>query len=218
MTKIKKNFITGFISLLPTFATLYVIIFAYKFIAGIVQLIVPIELISNFLVSIHRDLENIQVIVSFVISLISIFLMLFMVFLVGFGINTFVSKKTLRFIEGLILKIPLAKSIYASIKQVRDLLFSKNNDAYKKTVLIEYPKRGIYSLALVTKENNKNIEKLLNQGEMYNIFIATAPNPTSGFYLIAKKTDCIELNVSVEETFKSIISAGAISPKVKVEE
>lgn len=218
MTKIKKNLITGFISLLPTFATLYVIIFAYKFIAGIVQLIVPIDLISNILVSIHRDLENIQVIVSFVISLISIFLMLFMVFLVGFGINTFVSKKTLRFIEGLILKIPLAKSIYASIKQVRDLLFSKNNDAYKKTVLVEYPKRGLYSLALVTKENNKNIENLLGQGEMYNIFIATAPNPTSGFYLIAKKSDCIELNVSVEETFKSIISAGAISPKVKVEE
>ena len=70
----------------------------------------------------------------------------------------------------------------------------------------------------VTKENNKNIEKLLGQGEMYNIFIATAPNPTSGFYLIAKKTECIELKISVEETFKSIISAGAISPKMKMEE
>jgi uncharacterized membrane protein len=218
MTKIKKNFITGFISLLPTFATLYVIIFAYKIIAGIVQLIVPIELISNLLVSLHKDLENVQMIVSFVISLISIGLMLFLIFFIGFGINTFVSKKTLKFIEGLIMKIPLAKSIYGSIKQVRDLLFSKNNEAYKKTVLVEYPKKGLYSLALVTKENNKNIERLLGQGEMYNIFISTAPNPTSGFYLIVNKKDCIELNVSVEETFKSIISVGAISPKKKMEE
>lgn len=217
MTKLKKNFITGFIALLPTVATLYVGIFIFKFISGIVQLIVPIELLTKLLVSIHKDLENIQILVSFTISLISIVVMLFFIFLFGFAMNTFINKKTLRFMEGIIMKIPLAKPIYVSIKQVRDLLFSKNNESYKKTVLIQYPKKGIYAFALVTKENNRNVEKILNQGEMYNVFVATAPNPTSGFYLMVKKSDCIELDITIEETFKTIISAGVISPKVKGE-
>lgn len=217
MTKLKKNFITGFIALLPTVATLYVGIFIFRFIAGIVKLIVPVELLTNLLIGIHKDLENIQMLVSFTVSIISIMLMLFIIFFIGFGLNTFINRKTLYFVEGMILKIPLAKSIYVSIKQVRDLLFSKNNESYKKAVLVEYPKRGIYSFAIVTKEENENVERILKQGEMYNVFISTSPNPTSGFYLIVKKSECIELDITVEETFKSIISAGVISPKLKGE-
>ena len=215
MKRIKKNFITGFISLLPAFATIYVIVLVYKFVSGIVRLIVPIEKITDAYILSNSSVENIPLLVSSIVTIISVILMLFSVFLIGFSINNFIGKSTLHFFERIILKIPLANSIYGSVKQVIDLLFAKGNEAYKKTVLIEYPRKGMYTFALVTKEENRNIEKVVKQGEMLNVFVPTAPNPTSGFYMIVKKEDTKELDITVEETFKSIISGGAISPKAK---
>ena len=215
MKRIKKNFLTGFISLLPAFATVYVIVFVYRIVSGVVRIIVPVERITAAYILVNRNMENLSLMIKLIVTIISIGVILFLIFLIGFSINTFISKSTLSFFEGIILKIPLANSIYTSIKQFVNLLFSKNNDAYKKTVLIEYPKNGIYSLALVTKEGNKNIEDILKQGEMINVFIPTAPNPTSGFYMILRKEDTKELNITVEETFKSVISGGTLSPKIK---
>lgn len=215
MKKIKKNFLTGFISLLPAFATIYVIVFIYKFISGIVRLFVPIEKITELYIVANSGVENIPLLISSIVTVISVILMLIVILIIGFSINTFVSKKTLLFFEGIIFKIPVANSIYGSVKQVMNLLFSKNNDAYKKTVLVEFPKKGSYSFALVTRENNYYIEKLIGKGEMSNIFIPTAPSPTSGFYMIVRKEELKELDITVEETFKSIISGGAISPKTK---
>lgn len=215
MKRIKKNFITGFISLLPTFATLYIIVFVYKFVSKIVRFIVPVEELTKAYILINTKLVNVEILISITVVMISMLLMAIIIFFIGFGINTFISHKTLSFFEGIILKIPLANSIYGSFKQVVNLLFSKNNEAYKKTVLIEYPKRRIYSFALVTKEGNKNIEKVVGKGPMINVFVPTSPNPTSGFYMIVLKEETKELNITVEETFKSIISGGAINPKLK---
>ena len=215
MKKIKKNFLTGFISLLPAFATIYVIVFVYRIISSIVRIIVPVERITATYILVNKNMENLSLIIKSIVTIISIGLILFFIFLIGLSINTFVSKSTLSFFEGIILRIPLANSIYGSIKQFVNLLFSKNNEAYKKTVLLEYPKKGIYSLALVTKEGNKNIEEILGKGKMLNVFIPTSPNPTSGFYMIVVKDEVKELNITVEETFKSIISGGTISPKMK---
>lgn len=215
MKRIKKNFITGFVSLLPAFATVYVIVLVYKFISGIVRVFVPVEKITEAYILVNKSMEYEGLLVSLIVTIISMMIILLIIFLIGFAINNFISKKTLRFFESLIFKIPLANSIYGSIKQVIDLVFSKSNEAYKKTVLIEYPKKGMYSFALVTKENNKNIEKIIGKGEMTSIYIPTAPSPTSGFYMIIRKEETKDLDITVEETFKSIISAGAINPKSK---
>lgn len=218
MTNLKKNLLAGFMALLPTFGTLYVIVFVYKIIAGMVTSIIPINFISESLISYNKDFQSIKIIISLIISILSLLFLILMIFFIGFAINTFVSKKTLRYIERIISKIPLGKSIYFSIKQIRDLIFSKNNEAYKKTVLVEYPKKGLYSMGLITREKSLVFEKIIGKGEMCSLFIATAPNPTSGYFVIAKKEECIELNIPVEDTLKSIISAGAISPKNKSEE
>lgn len=218
MTNLKKNLLAGFMALLPTFGTLYVIVFVYKIIAGMVTSIIPINFISESLISYNKDFQSIKIIISLIISVLSLLFLILMIFFIGFAINTFVSKKTLRYIERIISKIPLGKSIYFSIKQIRDLIFSKNNEAYKKTVLVEYPKKGLYSMGLITRERSLVFEKIIGKGEMCSLFIATAPNPTSGYFVIAKKEECIELDIPVEETLKSIISAGAISPKNKSEE
>lgn len=215
MKRIKKNFLSGFLALLPALATIYVLVFIYKFISGIVRLVVPIQKIVSVYIMENKNLESISLVVTSVVTIISVLLLLVVIFLIGFSINTFVSHKTIDFFEGIIAKIPLANSIYGSIKQVIDLLFSKSNESYKKTVLLEYPKKGMYSFALVTKENNIYLEKLLKKGEMSNIYIATSPSPTSGFYMIVEKTQLKELDITVEETFKSIISGGTISPKSK---
>lgn len=218
MTNLKKNLLAGFMALLPTFGTLYVIVFVYKIIAGMVTSIIPISFISEKLINYNRDFESIRFIISLIISILSLLFLILMIFLIGFSINTFVSKKTLRYIEKIISKIPLGKSIYFSIKQIRDLIFSKNNEAYKKTILVEYPKKGFYSMGLLTKERSYSFENLIGKGEMCSLFVPTAPNPTSGYFVIAKKEECIELDIQIEETLKSIISAGAISPKNKSEE
>lgn len=215
MKRIKKNFLSGFLALLPALATIYVLVFIYKFISGIVRLVVPIQKIVSVYIMENKNLESISLVVTSVVTIISVLLLLVVVFLIGLSINTFVSNKTIDFFEGIILKIPLANSIYGSIKQVIDLLFSKSNESYKKTVLLEYPKKGMYSFALVTKENNIYLERLLKKGEMSNIYIATSPSPTSGFYMIVEKSQLKELDITVEETFKSIISGGTISPKSK---
>lgn len=215
MKRIKKNFLSGFLALLPALATIYVLVFIYKFISGIVRLVVPIQKIVSVYIMENKNLESISLVVTSVVTIISVLLLLVVVFLIGLSINTFVSNRTIDFFEGIILKIPLANSIYGSIKQVIDLLFSKSNESYKKTVLLEYPKKGMYSFALVTKENNIYLERLLKKGEMSNIYIATSPSPTSGFYMIVEKSQLKELDITVEETFKSIISGGTISPKSK---
>ena len=218
MNKIRKNFLTGFVALLPIFATIYVIALVYKFVVGIVSLIVPTEEITKIFIFIHEDFNTMKELLAIIIPLISIILIVIKIYFIGFGLNNFVSKSTIHFFEGIIAKIPFANSIYGSFKQVIELAVSNKNDVYRKTVLIEYPKKGIYCMALVTNENNKNAEKYIGQGEMYNVFVPTSPNPTSGFYLIVKKDECIDLNITVEETFKSIIAGGAINPKIKTGE
>ena len=111
--------------------------------------------------------------------------------------------------DRLVLKIPVAKTIYKTIKQLTNSIADTQANAFEKVVSIEYPKKGIWTIAMVT---GQSVDK--NNNAYYHLFLPTTPNPTSGFMLIVKKSDVIESKMNVEEGLKTIISGGMVAPEV----
>lgn len=112
--------------------------------------------------------------------------------------------------EGLVHRIPLVRTIYVSVKQVAETLLGEGNQSFRKAVAVEYPRKGILSLGFQTGKALRTIDKKTREPLM-SIFIPTTPNPTSGFIIMVPETDIHELDISVEEAFKYIISLGVIS-------
>ncbi len=108
-------------------------------------------------------------------------------------------------------RIPIVKSIYSSVKQVSDTLFSSSGNAFREAVLVQYPRQGSWTIAFVTgKPGGEAAEHLA--GDYVSLYVPTTPNPTSGFFLMAPRTDVIALRMSVDEALKYIISMGVVAP------
>jgi uncharacterized membrane protein len=108
-------------------------------------------------------------------------------------------------------RIPIVKSIYSSVKQVSDTLFSSSGNAFREAVLVQYPRAGCWTIAFVTgKPGGEAAEHLA--GDYLSLYVPTTPNPTSGFFLMAPRADVIELRMSVDEALKYIISMGVVAP------
>ncbi|BAV34550.1 membrane protein [Sulfuricaulis limicola] len=118
--------------------------------------------------------------------------------------------------ERLLQRIPLVRSIYASVKQVTESMFSSGK-SFRKVVLVEYPRRGMWSLAFQTGSGADEISRKTGQ-EIVNIFIPTTPNPTSGFFLMVPRDDVIELDMSVDQGLKMLLSVGVVVPEGKKDE
>jgi uncharacterized membrane protein len=108
-------------------------------------------------------------------------------------------------------KIPIVKSIYNSVKQVSDTLFSSNGNAFREAVLVQYPRQGSWTIAFVTGKPGGEVAAHLD-GEHVSVYVPTTPNPTSGFFLIMPKGDVRPLNMSVDEALKYVISMGVVVP------
>jgi uncharacterized membrane protein len=107
--------------------------------------------------------------------------------------------------------IPIVKSIYTSVKKVSDTLFSSNGNAFRKAVLLQYPRQGTWTIAFQTGAPQGEVQTHLGEGFM-SVYVPTTPNPTSGFFLLVPATDVIELDMSVDEALTYVISMGAVSP------
>jgi uncharacterized membrane protein len=108
-------------------------------------------------------------------------------------------------------KIPIVKSIYSSVKQVSDTLFSSSGNAFREAVLVEYPRQGSWTIAFVTgKPSGEAAEHLT--GDYLSLYVPTTPNPTSGFFLMVPRADVKGLNMSVDEALKYVISMGVVAP------
>ena len=116
--------------------------------------------------------------------------------------------------ERLLSRVPVARSIYGGVKQLAEAIFasSAQSSRFRRVVLIEYPRRGIYALAFTTG-HARGIVQEVTEPEMINCFVPTTPNPTSGFYLLAPEDDLIEVDLSVEDAFKLVMSAGLVTPE-----
>jgi uncharacterized membrane protein len=110
-------------------------------------------------------------------------------------------------------RIPIVKSIYSSVKQVSDTLFSSSGNAFREAVLVQYPRAGSWTIAFVTGKPGGEAGQHLS-GDFLSLYVPTTPNPTSGFFLMVPRGDVIELRMSVDEALKYIISMGVVSPPV----
>jgi uncharacterized membrane protein len=108
-------------------------------------------------------------------------------------------------------KIPIVRSIYNSVKQVSDTLFSTNGNAFREAVLVQYPRRGSWTIAFVTGKPGGEVAAHL-PGEHVSVYVPTTPNPTSGFFLMMARADVLPLNMSVDEALKYVISMGVVAP------
>lgn len=118
--------------------------------------------------------------------------------------------------ERLLQRIPLVRSIYASVKQVTESMFSSGK-SFRKVVLVEYPRQGMWSLAFQTGSGAAEVNRKTGR-EIVNIFIPTTPNPTSGFFLMVPREDVIELDMSVDQGLKMLLSVGVVVPENKKDE
>ena len=108
-------------------------------------------------------------------------------------------------------KIPIVKSIYNSVKQVSDTLFSSSGNAFREAVLVQYPRHGSWTIAFVTGKPSGEVAAAL-PGDQVSVYVPTTPNPTSGFFLIMARADVLPLNMSVDEALKYVISMGVVGP------
>ncbi|MBL80153.1 MAG: hypothetical protein CMH70_09025 [Nitrosomonadaceae bacterium] len=138
-------------------------------------------------------------------------LTLLVVFVTGLMTANIIGQKLLSFWEGVLWRIPVVKSIYWSIKQVSDTIFSSQGEAFHKALLIQYPRKGLWTIAFMTGQPGGDVANHLD-GRYISVYVPTTPNPTSGFFLMMPKDDVIELDMSVDEALKYIISMGVISP------
>jgi uncharacterized membrane protein len=111
----------------------------------------------------------------------------------------------------LLSKIPIVKSIYSSVKQVSDTLFSSSGNAFREAVLIQYPRAGCWTIAFVTGKPGGEAAQHLH-GDYVSVYVPTTPNPTSGFFLMLSRADVIVLQMSVDEALKYVISMGVVAP------
>jgi len=116
--------------------------------------------------------------------------------------------------ELLLSRIPVVKSIYYSVKQVSDTLFSSSGQAFRKALLVQYPRQGAWTIAFLTGKPGGDPARHL-QGDYVSVYVPTTPNPTSGFFLMLPRQDVIELDMSVDEALKYIISMGVVAPGTK---
>ena len=134
------------------------------------------------------------------------------VFLTGLLTNNLVGNYVVRMWEKLLKRIPLVNSLYSSVKQVSDTLFSSSGNAFRKAVLIPYPHQNSYTIAFLTGAPGGDVKNHL-VGDYVSVYVPTTPNPTSGFFLMLARKDVVELDMTVDAALKYIVSMGVVAPE-----
>ena len=135
--------------------------------------------------------------------------------LVGLMTRVIIVRKFFAFFENILLKLPMINKVYSSIKEISRAFLGKRKSGFKKVVLVEYPRKGIYTLGFVTSELKGEFQEAAHDPDLISVYVPTTPNPTSGYFVLLNKNEVIPLDISVEEALKVVISAGAIAPVYK---
>ena len=138
-------------------------------------------------------------------------LTLLMILLTGLLATSFIGQKLVHWWEKLLARIPVVNSVYNSVKQVSDTLFSPNGNAFRKAVLVRYPHQNSWTIAFLTGQPGGDVVNHLD-GQYVSVYVPTTPNPTSGFFLMMPAKDVVDLDMTVDEALKYIISMGVVAP------
>jgi uncharacterized membrane protein len=203
---VKKYILTGLLVWLPLAVTLWVITTVMGTLDGVfmwllnaVQAVMPTSIVPAL-----DQLRNIPG--------LSVVIVVLALLLTGMAVTNIAGQWLLTHYDRLFSNIPIVKSIYNSVKQVSDTLFSSSGQAFRQAVLVQYPRAGSYTIAFVTGKPSGEVVGHLPSDDMLTLYVPTTPNPTSGFMLMVPRADVIELKMSVDEALKYIISMGVVAP------
>ena len=197
---IKRYFITGLLIWVPLAITAWVL----SLIAGAADQ--TLRLLPESVQPLH--------LLGFDIPGAGVVLTLLIILTTGLLAANFIGQRLVSWWEKLLARIPVVNSIYNSVKQVSDTLFSSSGNAFRKALLIQYPREGSWTIAFLTGKPGGDVANHLKD-DYVSVYVPTTPNPTSGFFLMLPKRDVIELDMAVDEALKYIISMGVVAPPVR---
>ena len=193
----RKYFVTGLLVLIPLTITAWLL---SKFIYMVDHslLLLPARWRPDALVGFH--IPGSGLILSLIIT-----------FVAGLLVRNVIGGHIHAFWEAILRKIPIVNSLYFSVKQVSDTLLSPSGNAFRKAVLVQYPREGMWVIAFLTGKPEGDAQRHL-PGDYVSIYVPTTPNPTSGFFVMVRRTEVIELSMSVEAALKYVVSMGVVAP------
>ncbi|WP_076593300.1 DUF502 domain-containing protein [Herminiimonas arsenitoxidans] len=194
----RKYFVTGLLILVPLAITLWVL-----------NLIVGTMDQSLLLLPARWRPEALF---GFAIPGLGTILTLLIIFLTGLATRNFIGNRVVALWESILRRIPVFNTIYSSVKQVSDTLFSSSGNAFRKALLIEYPRKGAWTIAFLTGVPGGDVRNHL-VGDYVSVYVPTTPNPTSGFFLMVPRAETVELDMNVDEALKYIVSMGVVTPE-----
>jgi uncharacterized membrane protein len=188
---IKKYLLTGLVIVIPVVITVYIFYYVFTWINSIIE-----GIASEFLYRYLPEIPGLTIIISLVI-----------IFVIGIFASVSVGKSALKYIDKWMSKIPLVSELYFTIKQASETILIQK-EGFERAVLVEYPRKGVFALGFVTGESYKEIKESADDNKLINVFIPTSPNPTSGYLIFVKKSEVKNVNLSIQEAIKIIISGG----------
>ena len=203
MKRLRNYFISGLLFWVPLALTVFVV----KFFLELINNLVPQKYLPEAIFNLDTTIPGSGIILVLIVILIT-----------GVLVTNILGRKLVALWERLLNKIPGFRNVYNVLKKVSDTVFNTSTESFRKAFLIQYPSKGIWVIAFQSGDYRGEAESIIGE-EIMNLFVPTTPNPTSGFFVMMAKKDAFELDMSVEEAFKLVISAGVVTPNsVKIKD
>ena len=203
MKRLRNYFISGLLFWVPLALTVFVV----KFFLELINNLVPQKYLPEAIFNLDTTIPGSGIILVLIVILIT-----------GVLISNILGRKLVALWERALNKIPGFRNVYKVLKKVSDTVFNTSTESFRKAFLIQYPSKGIWVIAFQSGDYRGEAESIIGE-EIMNLFVPTTPNPTSGFFVMMAKKDAFELDMSVEEAFKLVISAGVVTPNsVKIKD
>lgn len=202
----RNSLLAGVFVALPIAVTIFLLMWLVKTLGAPVT-----DLIFN---PIFNNLDSTFLDTAFgkgVMNIISTLIVVVFITLIGYLSTFFLGKVAINLSEAIIAKIPLANTIYKTVKQIVDTFSKQKKAVFQAAVLIEFPREGVYSVGFLTSDGKGEVAEKMG-GEILNVFVPTTPNPTSGFLMMMRKEQVVKLDMSIADAMKFIVSFGAVIP------
>ena len=199
--RIRNVFLTGFLVTLPIALTVFIFIFLFN------NLDALSPTFTRWLILLGAPLPE-----GYRIPFLGVFMTFLIILLIGALTTNIFGNKLLHLWEQIIGKIPFVRRIYTGTKQVVKSIATADTKSFRKVVLIEFPRKGIHAIGFITGKTRGELKHLTSENH-FNVFVPTTPNPTSGFLIFADRGEVIELDMTIEEGVKYVISGGIVNPE-----
>jgi len=197
--QIRKTFVAGLLVLAPITLTIWILFLLFEKLDGILK-----DNVIQFILGKLGYGSSAEPIPG-----LGILFLLALIFLTGAVTRNYAGRKLISLGDHVVTHIPLMNRIYIAIREISEAILSEKREVFKKTVLIEYPRKGVYSIAFFTQDTKGPVQNTLKK-DVVSVFVPTTPFPTSGYLLFVPKSDVTEIDMSVEDALKLVISAGAV--------